>query len=148
MPGTWPRDPDTGPLFVRVMFAALGWSNLIGHAEFPAPGGLAILLQSSDPRTGELSIPNHNQVNTAIRRAEAAGLVAEGSSLVSPLTAAWWEKAGGKGGRTCGHHRIHRSAARHTRSVNESGKRHTRSVTATHEECHRDAVTRGNVHVL
>ena len=98
MPGTWPRDPDTGPLFVRVMFAALGWANPIGHAEFPAPGGLAILLQSSDPRTGELSIPNHNQVNTAIRHAEAAGLVAEGSSRFCLLTAAWWEKAGGKGG--------------------------------------------------
>ena len=55
------RDPEIKPLWHRVEFAMIGWANLIGHAEF-APGGLAIVLQTSNPKTGALSIPSRQQV--------------------------------------------------------------------------------------
>lgn len=99
------RDPELKPLHYRVMFAALGWSNLIGHAEF-APGGLAMVLQSSDPRTGALKVPSSQQVTNAIRRARDLGLVGEKSSYFCLVAPEWWEKAGGHGGKTCGYHRI------------------------------------------
>ena len=141
------RDPDTGPLLLRVMFAAIGWSNLIGHAEF-ASGGLAMVLQSSDPQTGEMSMPNRGQVNTAIRRAEASGLVADGSSRFCLVTADWWEKAGGKGGRSCGHHNIRPPSSRRTRSAAVTEDRHTTCAASAHEVRRSDAVTRENVRAL
>lgn len=62
------RDPEIKPLWLRVMFAAIGWSNLIGHANF-APGGLAVVLQSNDPKEGGLSVPSASQVANAIASA-------------------------------------------------------------------------------
>lgn len=141
------RDPDVKPLALRVMFAALGWSNLIGHAEF-AQGGLAMVLQSSDPRTGELSIPSRGQVNTAIRRAEAMGLVAAESSRQCLLTPAWWEKSGGRGGKSCTFHNIRTRPERHKRSAAEPAKRHTRSAAPAQEECRSEPLTSANVKPL
>lgn len=141
------RDPDVKPLAIRVMFAALGWSNLIGHAEF-AQSGLAVVLQSSDPRTGELSIPSRGQVNTAIRRAEDMGLVAAGSTRQCLLAAAWWEKSGGTGGRTCTFHGIHTRTQRHKRSAATPAKRHKRSAAPAQEKCRDDALTSTNVESL
>lgn len=141
------RDPEVKPLYLRLMFAAVGWSNLIGHAEF-APGGLAMVLQSADPRTGEMSMPNRNQINTAIKRARGMGLLEEGSTfrcLVAPI---WWEKSGGTGGRTCAHHGIGLRRSRHRRGVTAHAKRHTRSVTATHQECHGEPLTSTNAQPL
>ncbi len=119
-------DSSVKPLAVRVMFAAIGWSNLIGHAEFAAQG-LANILLSSNPRTGELSIPSRRQVNAAIRRAEEMGLVAEGSSRFCLLAPDWWEKAGGTGGKTCTHHGIRPRARRDKRSPAQHGDRDKRS---------------------
>lgn len=138
------RDPEIKPLYLRVMFAAMGWSNLIGHAEFAA-GGLAMVLQSANPKTGELSIPGRSQVDTAIRRAKELGLLGEGSSQSCLVAPDWWEKAGGKGGRNCAHHGIGRSRRRHKRSVTDDGKRHKRSVTVTQEKCQSEPLTCENV---
>jgi hypothetical protein len=141
------RDPEIKPLYLRVMFAGLGWSNLIGHAEF-AMGGLAMVLQSADPTTGEISIPSRSQVNAAIKRAKEMGLVHDSSDFRCLVTEAWWEKAGGKGGRTCAHHGIRSRSRRHKRSVATTEERHTRSVTATHEECRDKPSTCGDAETL
>jgi hypothetical protein len=140
------RDPDVKPLYLRVMFAAIGWSNLIGHAEFAA-GGLATILQSSDPRTGELSIPNRSQTNAAIRRAEAMNLISAGSSRYCLLAPTWWAKSGGNGGKTCNHHGIYSRRRRHKKSVDSTSERHKRSVDPTQEKCHSDAVTSDDAHL-
>jgi hypothetical protein len=137
------RDPEIKPLYLRVMFAGIGWSNLIGHAEF-AQGGLAMVLQSADPTTGEISIPSRSQVNTAIKRAKEMGLVHDSSDFRCLVTETWWEKAGGKGGRTCAHHRIRSRSRRHKRSVEEDEKRHTTSVAPTQEKCHDKPLTCGD----
>lgn len=141
------RDPEVKPLYLRVMFAGIGWSNLIGHAEF-AQGGLAMVLQSADPTTGEISIPSRSQVNAAIRRAKEMGLVHDSSDFRCLVTEAWWEKAGGKGGKTCAHHRIRSRSRRHTRSVEGDGERHTTSVAATQEKCHDKPSTCGDAKTL
>ena len=137
------RDPEVKPLYLRVMFAGMGWSNLIGHAEF-AMGGLAMVLQSADPTTGEMSMPSRSQVNAAIKRAKEMGLVHESSDFRCLVTEAWWEKAGGKGGKTCAHHGIRSRSRRHKRSVEGDGERHKRSVAATQEKCRDEPLTCGN----
>lgn len=139
------RDPELKPLHYRVMFAALGWANLIGHAEF-APGGLAMVLQSNDPRTGEMSMPNRQQIANVIRKAKSMDLLGQESSFRCLVAPDWWEKAGGTGGRTCAHHGIGRKRRR--RSVAPTAKRHTRSVTPTQEKCQADPVTSNNVTAL
>lgn len=138
------RDPDVKPLAARVMFAALGWSNLIGHAEFAA-GGLAMVLQNADPQTGEMSMPSRGQVNTAIRRAEEMGMVAAGSSRHCLLAPAWWEKSGGTGGKTCLTHGI---KPRHRRGAAPSAERHKRSAAPAQEKCRPEPVACADVHPL
>jgi len=134
------RDPEVKPLYLRVMFAAMGYANLIGHAEFAA-GGLGLVLQSSDPKTGELSIPDRNQINSAIRRAEGMRLVTEGSSRFCLLAPHWWAKSGGDGGKTCNHHGVYSNRSRRGKSVGIPGQRHKRSVTPTQEKYHGEPVT-------
>jgi len=141
------RDPDVKPLYLRVMFAAIGWSNLIGHAEFAA-SGLALVLQSSDPRTGEISIPCRRQVNAAIDRARDMGLVSEGSSRFCLLAPSWWEKAGGTGGKSCTHHGIQPRSRRDKRSPANPAKRDRRSPAPGQEKSRDDALTSADVHVL
>jgi hypothetical protein len=132
------RDPEARPLRVRVMFAAIGWSNLIGHAEFAA-GGLALVLQSSDPRTGEISIPGRGQVNKAIREAEDAGYVGAGSSRHCLRAPDWWDKAGGKGGKTCIFHGIR---SRRTGTTIAPPQPRTGATSAPHRRNHCAAPTR------
>ena len=100
------RDPEVKPLHLRVMFAAEGWANLIGHAEF-AQGGLALVLQVSNPQTGEIHIPSRQQVRTAIDRAVEMGLIDQASDLRCLVpNRERFAKSGGHGGSTCRHHRI------------------------------------------
>ncbi len=106
-------DSDIKPLRDRVMFAALGWSNLIGHAEFD-PAGLCHALQTANPRTGELSIPGRRQVSNVIREAVEQGYLGRGSSIECLIAPPWWQKSGGTGGKSCGYHRIR---ARHASRV-------------------------------
>lgn len=141
------RDPDVKPLAVRVMFASIGWSNLIGHAEFAA-SGLAIVLQTSNPRTGEIAIPSRGQVNTAIRRAEEMGIVRRGSSRHCLLAPDWWEKAGGTGGKSCVFHGLYPRTQRHKRSAAKPAKRHKRSAAPAQEKCHLEPLTSGNTKTL
>lgn len=109
------RDPELKPLHYRVMFAAEGWANLIGHAEF-APGGLALVLQTANPRTGELSIPSMSRVSNAVRLAIDLGLIGKESTarclVADPEKFA---KTGGHGGKTC---RTHGMNARPRKGVN------------------------------
>jgi hypothetical protein len=141
------RDPEVAPLYLRVALAAMGWSNLIGHAEF-AQGGLAMVLQSADPVTGEISIPSRSQVNAAIKRAKGMDLIHESSTFRCLVTQVWWAKAGGKGGKTCTHHGIRSRSKRHKRSVATTEERHARSVGPTHEECRDKPSTCGDVETL
>lgn len=107
------RDPEMKPLRYRIEYAAMGWANLIGHAEF-APGALAVILQSHNPQTGALSIPSMSAVSNAIREAKDAGLVAAQSTaqcLVAPSE--WLAKKGGHGGTSC---RVHGIRARRRRT--------------------------------
>lgn len=108
-------DSEIKPLRIRVMFAAIGWSNLIGHAEFD-PAGLCHALQTADPKTGELHIPGRKQVSNAIREARDLGLVGAGSTVECLVAPPWWHKSGGRGGKTCAFHRIR---ARHGSRVKE-----------------------------
>lgn len=100
------RDPEVKPLHLRVMFAAEGWANLIGHAEF-SHGGLALVLQSTDPQTGEIHIPSRSQVGAAIRRAIEMRLIEDGSTIRCLMpNVNRFHKSGGRGGKTCQHHGI------------------------------------------
>lgn len=49
-------DSEVWPLRNRVMFAALGWSNLIGHAELD-PAGLCHALQTANPEPASYTSP-------------------------------------------------------------------------------------------
>ncbi|TYL55753.1 hypothetical protein FXB39_00655 [Nocardioides sp. BGMRC 2183] len=140
------RDPEVGPVYLRVMFAAIGWSNLIGHAEF-APGGLAMVLQTSDPKTGELHIPSTRQVNKAIERARENKLVGDDSSRHCLLAPTWWEKAGGTGGKTCSHHHVYAPRRQRNRDLGSPGQpanRDLRSPGPGLEKSRGDALTCGD----
>ena len=96
---------DVTPLHLRIMFASMGWSNLIGHAEF-ADKALARILRTVDRQTGEESIPTERGVRQAIRRAEQMGLISHGSDHRCLRAPSWFDKAGGIGGRSCARHGI------------------------------------------
>lgn len=99
------RDPEVKPLWLRVMFAAMGWSNAIGHTNF-AHGGLAFVLQDNDPEKGDLNIPRASTVAHAIAGAKQRGLIGEASDAVCLVAPDWWTKRGGRGGTSCRHHGI------------------------------------------
>ena len=62
----------TGPLWLRVYFAAVGWTNRVGHAEF-AKGALAdVLGVSGKPHAAQ-------DVQKAIRAAKQHGLIGQES---------------------------------------------------------------------
>lgn len=118
------RDPNVKPLWRRVTFAALGWANLIGHAEFNAHGlTLDGILSNLDPLTGEVSTPPRQTVNRAIREAVDAGDLAPDSNRECLVLSPWWQKAGGKVGRTCAHHGIFRRPHRNRKRSGEDGER-------------------------
>lgn len=139
------RDSDITPMRIRVMFAALGWANLIGHAEFD-PAGLCHLLMKADPKTGALSIPSSNQVSNVIKEARDMGLIGENSSIKCLVAPAWWEKAGGKGGKTCNHHRINTGS--HRRGVKKPAIPHLSGVNSTPLGCEDEPLTSADVKPL
>lgn len=100
--------PTTGPLYLRLHFAALGWANVVGHAEFPS-GHLAQLVRRADG-----TAPSAQQLGNAIARAVSRGLLDEQSSsrclVPSPHL---WDRAGGTGTRSCRWHGIPSRPTRH-----------------------------------
>jgi hypothetical protein len=86
------RNKGTGVLAVRVYFAAVGWGNQIGHAEF-ASGDLAEILG-----TGAQG------VTKAIRAAKDAGLVDDLSSARCLVLSGWHFQKSGHGTGACAHH--------------------------------------------
>jgi hypothetical protein len=91
---------DCFPSWLRVRYAAEGWSNRIGHAEFGS-GQLAAIL-GYDPET-----PNaRSGTSRAIAHAKAHGLIAPESDvrcLVLPLGD---RRKSGRSGDYCREHRI------------------------------------------
>ncbi|MDT0451275.1 hypothetical protein [Streptomyces hesseae] len=83
----------------RVEYAAMGWANQIGHAEFP-PGELNKILADKDG-----TVPSKDAVNNHVRRAKDWDLVETESNrrcLVLPEDR--FQK--GIGDRTCDEHGI------------------------------------------
>lgn len=75
----WARwNQDLG-LPVRVLFAALGRHDRVGHARF-APGELAEVLGIVDLTTGERRKASPSSVSRSIRKAKSIGLIAEPSN--------------------------------------------------------------------
>lgn len=97
---------DRHLLLYRVHFAALGWANRIGHAEF-GEGALAEILARNDKPLTRQSLAN------AINRARSLGLTAaESCSRCLVLSGLHFQKAG-LGTSTCKTHGISgRKAAR------------------------------------
>lgn len=90
------KDERVGTRAIRVHFAALGWANQIGHAEF-GPGELAQLLGIGHGR------PADKATAKAIAAAKEVGLVSPESGqrcLVLPSTL--FQK--GKGSVVCKYH--------------------------------------------
>lgn len=92
-------DATTKPMTYRLMFASLGWANRIGHAEF-APGELARRLRVLST-AGELVEPSAAWLSNEVKRARDLNLIGKGSRARCLVAPDWFEKAGGRGGRTC-----------------------------------------------
>ncbi len=77
-------------------------------------------------------MPSRSQVNAAIRRAKEMGLVHDSSDFRCLVTEAWWEKAGGKGGKRAP---ITASVHAHgdTREVSKVTGNDTRQVSQRHK---------------
>ncbi|WP_199853752.1 hypothetical protein [Plantactinospora sp. BB1] len=91
------KDERISPRAFRVHFAALGWANQIGHAEF-GPGELAQVLGIGCGRQADKA------ADKAVTAAKTMGLVLPESGLrclVLPYTL--FQK--GKGTVVCNHHR-------------------------------------------
>src|SRR4051794_14047638 len=67
------RNADLAPLALRLFFAAVGWANRTGHAEF-ASGDLADILGSHSP-CGAWRPLSRQQVSSVIARARDLGLL-------------------------------------------------------------------------
>lgn len=102
--GTWVAMSVTGArakahnaglhIDMRLIYAAVGYTNNIGHAEF-GQGDLRKALETVKPQTGEIDTPTAVQVSKAIKRMTLAGELAEGSNakcLILP--AGMWQKDG------------------------------------------------------
>lgn len=92
------RDP-VHPLVYRVQFAARGWINRIGHAQF-AEGELAeILGKGGKPARGD-------SLSNAIREAKRRGLIAEESNVRCLVIHPNVVQNGGHGTRSCKVHGV------------------------------------------
>jgi hypothetical protein len=90
------KDERINPRAFRVHFAALGWANQIGHAEF-GPGELAQVLGIGCGRTADRA------ANKAVAAAKGMGLVLPESGLrCLALPYTLFQK--GKGSLVCKHH--------------------------------------------
>jgi hypothetical protein len=67
-------EPSTGPLHIRVLFAAMGKMNALGHAELRV-GELARILGTVTD-TGEVVACRRDSVSAAIKEAKSRGLIA------------------------------------------------------------------------
>jgi hypothetical protein len=65
---------SSGPLHIRVLFAAMGKMNALGHAELRV-GELARIL-GTVTATGEVQACRRDSVSTAIKEAKGRGLIA------------------------------------------------------------------------
>jgi hypothetical protein len=88
--------PESGPLSVRLLFAALGRHDRAGHARF-APNELAELLSTVDARTGETAPRRADSLSQAIRLAKAVGYIeSESTARCLVLSRADFQKAKGR----------------------------------------------------
>src|SRR3954468_22327950 len=70
----WAADPAKGKLSVRILFAAMGRQNSLGHAQFGS-GELARILGKFDPETGTITPARKDTVSRAISEAKASGYI-------------------------------------------------------------------------
>ncbi|GAA0530807.1 hypothetical protein GCM10010172_09380 [Paractinoplanes ferrugineus] len=84
----WATDEGTGPLAIRVMFAAIGHQNSTGHAEL-AKGELCRILGRADKETGRLEPAGSDTVSRAIRNAKASGFIAPESGARCLVVPRW-----------------------------------------------------------
>jgi hypothetical protein len=98
-------DDRLSPLALRVFFAAVGWSNRIGHACFERRG-LAEVLCYVDKTTGEIVRPRPQGVNKAISKAKSMGLIEpQSDARCLVLSDQLWRKRG-KGNASCSYHGV------------------------------------------
>jgi hypothetical protein len=92
------------PLMYRVHFAALGWANQIGHAEF-AEGSLnSVLAKDGKPISRQ-------SLHAAITRAKGLGLVHDDSGNRCIVLANWQFQKARHGSKTCRVHAIGTASA-------------------------------------
>jgi hypothetical protein len=91
------KDP-THPLQYRVYFAALGWANRIGHAEF-GEGALSRILSGEDNKPLAAQ-----SVSNAIARAKKKGLVTDESGTRCLVLGSWRFQKAGLGSASCRTH--------------------------------------------
>jgi hypothetical protein len=97
------RDPRIRPLAFRVYFAAIGWGNRLGHAEF-AEGALASIL-------GAEGTPLTKQaVQKGVTAAKALGLVAADSGARCLVLPQQHFQKNGAGSASCRVHALRTSA--------------------------------------
>lgn len=96
------KDSNSGPSWVRVYFAAVGWTNRVGHAEF-AQGELArVLGVSGRPHAAQ-------DVQKAIRAAKRYGLILPESGARCLVLARTHCQKEGLGGGSCRVHGVRAS---------------------------------------
>ena len=96
------RDPRHTHVY-RVYFAALGWANLIGHAEF-GQDELRQVLADGDGR-----VPSPQRVSQAVKAARDLGLVGGDSKARCLVLPHVQFQRGGMGSRSCRVHGVNRS---------------------------------------
>jgi hypothetical protein len=88
--------PATGPLAVRILFAALGRHDRAGHARF-APNELAQLFEWVDTETGELRPRRADSISQAIAAAKEALFIGpESTARCLVLSSTDFQKARGR----------------------------------------------------
>jgi hypothetical protein len=88
------------PLAYRVYFAALGWANRIGHAEF-GQGALGRVLANADSQALK-----PGSVTNAVNRAKVLGLIASTSRTACLALGDWQFQKDGRGSVDCRTHGI------------------------------------------
>jgi hypothetical protein len=92
------------PLAYRVYFAALGFANRLGHAEFGERQLAAILAKGGRPLSRQ-------SVRDAVDRAKGVGLVHPDSGSRCLVLGAWQFQKDGQGSRSCAWHGVTGSRA-------------------------------------
>lgn len=98
------RNPHVKPLALRVYFAALGWSNQLGHAEF-AEGALASILAGENGQ-----VLTRQAVQKGMAAARAMSLIAPESGARCLVLPGYHFQKSGMGSASCRVHALRTAA--------------------------------------